>query len=87
MFEFLNYTFPVSGVTTNVFIPPIVALVVSFFTSMGGVSGAFLLLPFQISFLHFTSPSGKRKLTLYSILWLSPAAFTASSRRAAWHGP
>jgi uncharacterized membrane protein YfcA len=57
MIEFLNYTFPVSGVTTNILIPPLVAMVVSFFTSMGGVSGAFLLLPFQMSFLHFTSPS------------------------------
>jgi uncharacterized membrane protein YfcA len=31
-------------------IPPLVAFVISFFTSMGGVSGAFLLLPFQMSF-------------------------------------
>jgi uncharacterized membrane protein YfcA len=49
--------FPVSGVETWVFLPPLVALVVSFFTSMGGVSGAFLLLPFQVSVLNFTSPA------------------------------
>jgi uncharacterized protein len=49
--------FPVSGVETSILIPPLVALVVSFFTSMGGVSGAFLLLPFQMSVLNFTSPS------------------------------
>ena len=30
---------------------------ISFFTSMGGISGAFLLLPFQMSVLGFTSPS------------------------------
>jgi uncharacterized membrane protein YfcA len=34
-----------------------VAFGISFFTSMGGISGAFLLLPFQMSVLGFTSPS------------------------------
>ncbi len=49
--------FPVSGVEVNPLIPPLIALVVSTFTSMGGVSGAFLLLPFQVSVLNFTSPA------------------------------
>ena len=49
--------FPVSGVEVNPLIPPLVAVVVSTFTSMGGVSGAFLLLPFQVSFLNFASPA------------------------------
>ncbi len=49
--------FPVSGIEVNPFMPFIVAFVVSFFTSMGGVSGAFLLLPFQVSVLGYTAPS------------------------------
>ena len=49
-------TFPVSGVVTPFWAPPLVAFVVSFFSSMAGVSGAFLLLPFQMSVLGFTSP-------------------------------
>ncbi len=49
--------FPVSGVETNPAVPFLVALVVSTFTSMGGISGAFLLLPFQVSVLGFTSPA------------------------------
>jgi uncharacterized membrane protein YfcA len=49
--------FPVSGVEVNPLIPFIVAFVVSFFTSMGGVSGAFLLLPFQMSILGYSAPS------------------------------
>jgi len=54
----LLYTFfPVSNVTTWVYIPPLVAFVVSAFTSLAGVSGAFILLPFQISYLGFTSPA------------------------------
>jgi hypothetical protein len=36
----LQMSFPVSGVTTWIFLPPLVAFVVSFFASMGGVSGA-----------------------------------------------
>jgi hypothetical protein len=50
-------TFSVSGVTTNILFPPLVSLVISFFTSMGGISGAFLLLPFQMSVLNYTAPS------------------------------
>ena len=53
----LEHLFPVSGVETYLWLPPLVAFVVSFFTSMGGVSGAFLLLPFQMSYLGFTSPA------------------------------
>ncbi len=49
--------FFVSGVETYILLPILVALVVSTFTSMGGVSGAFLLLPFQVSVLNFTSPA------------------------------
>jgi uncharacterized membrane protein YfcA len=49
--------FPVSGVETWVFLPPLVAFIVSSFTSLAGVSGAILLLPFQMSILGFTSPA------------------------------
>jgi hypothetical protein len=49
--------FPVSGVDVNPLIPVAVAFVISFFTSIGGLSGAFLLLPFQVSMLGFTSPA------------------------------
>jgi hypothetical protein len=44
-------------VEISILIPPLVAFGISFFTSMGGISGAFLLLPFQVSVLGFTSPS------------------------------
>ncbi len=49
--------FPVSGVESHPAVPFLAALVVSSFTSMGGVSGAFLLLPFQVSVLGFSSPA------------------------------
>src|SRR5450756_1028675 len=55
--DFFQMTFSVSGVTTNVLLPPLVSMIISFFTSMGGISGAFLLLPFQMSVLGYTAPS------------------------------
>ena len=85
MFEFLNYTFPVSGVTTNILIPPLVAMVVSFFTSMGGVSGAFLLLPFQMSYLHFTSPSVSGTNFIFNIVAIPSGVYRfIKEGRMAW---
>jgi hypothetical protein len=68
LLELLKVTFPVSGVETYVFVPFLVALVISFFTSMGGVSGAFLILPFQMSILGFTSPSVSSTNFLYNLI-------------------
>ena len=55
--DILQAIFPVAGIKTYVFIPPAVAFVISFLTSMAGISGAFLLLPFQMSVLGFTTTS------------------------------
>ncbi len=60
--------FPVSGVEVNPLIPVLVALVVSTFTSMGGVSGAFLLLPFQLSVLQFTAINLSPTNLVYNIV-------------------
>lgn len=60
--------FPTAGIECNPFIPPLVALVVSFVTSMGGVSGAFLLLPFQMSFLGYTNPSVSSTNQFYNVV-------------------
>lgn len=49
--------FQTAGIEVALWIPPLVAFIISFFTSMGGVSGAFLLLPFQMSFMGYTNPS------------------------------
>jgi len=60
--------FPISGITVDPWMPPLVAFVISFFTSMGGISGAFLLLPFQMSFLGYTNPSVSSTNQLYNIV-------------------
>ncbi len=64
----LHFHFPLSGVETYIFIPPLVAFTISFFTSMGGISGAFLLLPFQMSVLGFTSPSVTATNFLFNVV-------------------
>ena len=60
--------FPTAGIEVSIWIPPVVAFVISFFTSMGGVSGAFLLLPFQMSFLGYTNPSVSATNQLFNIV-------------------
>ena len=60
--------FPVSGVDVNPLVPFVVAFIISFFTSMGGVSGAFLLLPYQVSFLGYTTPSVSATNHVFNIL-------------------
>ncbi len=83
--EFLEFVFPISGVQTYIFIPPLVALVVSFFTSMGGVSGAFLLLPFQMSFLKYTSPSVSATNFVFNIVAIPSGVYRyIKEGRMAW---
>ncbi|MCL6610601.1 MAG: sulfite exporter TauE/SafE family protein [Peptococcaceae bacterium] len=59
---------PVSGVEVNPLIPPLVAFLVSTMTAPAGVSGAFLLLPFQMSVLNFTSPAVSPTNLIYNIV-------------------
>jgi len=77
--------FPVSGVKTWVFLPPIVAFVVSTLTSMAGVSGAFILLPFQMSVLGFTSPAVSSTNFVYNIVAIPSGVYRYFKEgRMAW---
>lgn len=60
--------FQTAGIKVAPWIPPLVAFAISFFTSMGGVSGAFLILPFQMSFLGYTNPSVSATNQLFNIV-------------------
>lgn len=60
--------FETAGIDVSPFVPPLTALAISFFTSMAGVSGAFLLLPFQMSVLGFTNPSVSSTNQLFNIV-------------------
>lgn len=60
--------FPVAGIEVSPWLPPLVAFGISLCTSMGGVSGAFMLLPFQVSILHFDSPAVSATNHLFNIV-------------------
>ncbi len=60
--------FQTAGIEVAPWIPPLVGFAISFFTSMGGVSGAFLLLPFQMSFLGYVNPSVSATNQLFNIV-------------------
>lgn len=60
--------FPTAGIDCSPFLPFAVALGVSFVTSMGGVSGAFLLLPFQMSVLGYVNPSVSATNQFFNVL-------------------
>jgi uncharacterized membrane protein YfcA len=77
--------FPVSGVNCSPFLPPLVALVVSAFTASAGVSGAFLLLPFQMSVLGFEGPAVSPTNLIFNIV-ATPGAIRryAKEGRLVW---
>ena len=60
--------FSTAGIEVVPWVPPLVAFAISFFTSMGGVSGAFLILPFQMSFLGYVNPSVSATNQLFNIV-------------------
>ncbi len=60
--------FQTAGIEVSPWVPPLVAFAISFFTSMGGVSGAFLLLPFQMSFLGYVNPSVSATNQLFNVV-------------------
>lgn len=77
--------FPVAGIEVSLWVPPLAAFVVSFFTSMGGVSGAFLLLPFQMSFLGFTAPSVSATNQLFNIVAIPSGVYRyLKEKRMVW---
>jgi uncharacterized membrane protein YfcA len=77
--------FPVSGVEVSPLIPFAVAFVVSFFTSMGGLSGAFLILPFQMSVLGFTSPAVSSTNFVFNIVAIPSGVYRyIREGRMAW---
>lgn len=77
--------FPVSGVEVNVLVPPLVALVVSFFASLSGLSGAFLILPFMISGLGYAGPSSSATNFVFNIAAIPSGVYNFTrQKRVLW---
>ncbi|HUI54297.1 MAG TPA: sulfite exporter TauE/SafE family protein [Bryobacteraceae bacterium] len=60
--------FPISGIECPFWLPPLVAFLIALATTPAGVSGAFLLLPFQMSVLGFVSPAVTPTNLVYNII-------------------
>ena len=67
--------FQTAGIEVALWVPPLVACVISFFTSMAGVSGAFMLLPFQMSVLGYSNPSVSATNQLFNIVAIPSGVF------------
>jgi uncharacterized membrane protein YfcA len=77
--------FPVSGVEVNPLLPLLAAFVVSAVTAPAGVSGAFLLLPFQVSVLGFVSPAVSPTNLVYNIIATPGGVYRyVKERRVVW---
>ena len=77
--------FPISGVETYWWLPMLVAFGISVLTSMGGVSGAFLILPFQMSILGFTGPAVSPTNLVYNIVAIPSGVYRYwHERRMVW---
>ncbi len=64
----LLYRFPASDVETYLWLPPLVMFLIASATSMGGVTGAFILLPFNMSVLGYTTPGVSATNFVYNIV-------------------
>lgn len=60
--------FPVAGIEVAPWIPFVAGFAVAFVCSMGGISGAVLLLPFQMSVLGFVTPAVSATNHLFNIV-------------------
>jgi uncharacterized membrane protein YfcA len=77
--------FSISGVETYWWLPILVAFVVSTLSSIAGLSGAFLLLPFQVSVLGFTGPGVSPTNLLFNIVAIPSGVYRyMRERRMVW---
>lgn len=77
--------FPVANVEVSWWVPSVVAFFVSLFTSTAGVSGAFLLLPFQMSFLGYTTPSVSATNHIFNIVAIPSGVYRyIREKRMVW---
>ncbi len=86
MVEFLRCYFPISGVETYCFLPSLVMFLIATVVSPAGVSGAFILLPFQVSVLGYTSAGVSGTNFVYNIVSIPIGVFRhIKSRTLSWN--
>lgn len=77
--------FPVSGVSCPIWVPPAVSFCIALLTAPAGLSGAFVLLPFQMSVLGFVTPAVTPTNLIYNIVAIPGGVYQyIRERRMAW---
>ena len=77
--------FDVAGIWVPLWVPPVVGFFVSFFSSMVGVSGAFLLVPFQMSVLGYVTPSVSATNLVFNLVAIPGGVWRyAQEKRVDW---
>ena len=85
LLNLFKVTFPTSKVTTYIFLPPLVTFILAFFGAMAGVTGAFLLLPFQMSVLSYTSAGVSATNFLYNVVAIPATVYQyTKEKRMNW---
>lgn len=78
--------FSVANIAIPIWLPPLAGFAISFFTSMVGISGAFLLLPFQMSILGFVAPSVSATNLVYNLVAIPGGVWRyAHDKKMDWH--
>ncbi|MBD3256993.1 TSUP family transporter [candidate division GN15 bacterium] len=74
-----------TGAETPFWLPLLVAFCISALTSTGGITGAFIILPFQISVLGYSAPGASATNLLYNVIAVPLGAYRYHrERRMQW---
>lgn len=73
-----------SGIDTFLWLPPLAGFVLAFFCSMVGISGAFLLMPFQMSVLGFAGPAASATNLVFNLISIPGAVWRYASEKRLW---
>lgn len=77
--------FASSGIDTFLWLPPLAGFGIAFFCSMVGISGAFLLMPFQMSVLGYVAPSASATNLVFNLVAIPSGVWRyASEGRMDW---
>jgi uncharacterized membrane protein YfcA len=76
--------FAAAGIDVALWLPPAAGCVLAFVCSMVGISGAFLLMPFQMSVLGFATPAASATNLVYNLISIPGAAWRYQKERRLW---
>ena len=80
----LSHHFAAAGIDVALWLPPVAGFVLAFICSMVGISGAFLLMPFQMSVLGFATPAASATNLVYNLVSIPGAVWRYQKEKRLW---